>query len=486
MIPNVGYNDKTFFGSGLNALTRFDGKYLKDADGLVSGYFITPLKNGKSILTEYKNGLLKSASLNINGITRQKTYSYNADGKLLNVKQDGEDVFVKDCGYVDSDTISYYETINGGKIEIGYNSKHQKIASVIKPKLLRSIFIDLGNKFIEKRYKITNAETDGQHFWVYPSKNPNNDPYDLDMDFLKKLERDKTTGSTTVTTIEMKNTTKLVEKDKDGKIISIVRTAFNDKARPTWIKETDAVGNILFERKITYAKDNETMLNEFIYDAKTKALPYYQETTYYKGKYVLISRLYDADKKLQATHHNTYSDFGKVLKSEVRNAKGKVLERETFKYDKNQNLIFSHYTGTDKDSILEGYYRYQNGRITYEKEIYENTIEETHYDRFFNPKRFTIKDLNGKLIKAYVHTYKNGNLKKTECQNSEGKVFFNIYHKIREFGDAKIHDKVFKDPNGKFLFLEEITYKSNDVNYAYYDINGDSIPAYDYLKYINY
>lgn len=486
MIKNVGYNDKiNFCARGLNALNHFEGKYLKDSDGLVTGYFISPLKNGKNLLTEYKNGLLKSASLNKNGVISKKSYSYTADGKLINVKQNGEDIFVKDCGYVDSDTISYYETINDGKIELGYNSKNQKIAAVIKPKLLRSIFVRIGNTIREMRYKITNAETDGHHFFVYPCKNPKDDLYELETDLFKRIERNKATGSTTITTVEMKNTTKLVEKDKNGNIVSIVRTAFNKKTQPIWIIETDANENRLFERKINYDKNGDK-IKEIFYDAKSQAVPYYQYRTYYKGEYILSSKLFDEDMKLQAVQHNTYNDYDKLVKSEIFNEKGKMLECETFKYDKNQNLLSSHYIGSDNDGLLEGYYRYKNGKPIYEKERYADCIEETVYNSDSNPIEYTIRDLKGKLIKSFKHTYNNGKLKKTECMDSSGNLYFTISHFIKQSDENKIHTKIFKDSNGKFIVKEKITYTDTDTKYDYYNKNGKAVPLSDYAQYIDY
>lgn len=491
MIQQVGYNinshnNISFKGKGLNLATNFDGKYLKDLDGEpVSGYFIKTLKSGKNFFAEYKNGLLRKAGVSSNGKTNIRNYSYNADGKLIKVEKNEEDVFIKDCGYIDSDIISYYETINHGKIELGYNSNNQKIAAIIKPKLLHSIFTYVGNSVQEMRYKITNAETDGYNFWVRRTPGKQNDDNIIDTDLLKKIVKNKQTGNITITSIKMKNTTELVEKDKNGKVLSVVRTAFNKDAKPVWIRETDGEENLLFERKVSY-NQNGNIKTDMIYDAKSLELPYYKEITYNANEQIAKEKLYNEEKILQVIHENTYNDAGKLVKAEIYNPKGKILEREVFKYNKDADLIFSHYIGTDKEDLLEGYYKYENNKIKYELEKYDESIEESFYDENNNLEKFIIKDTNNIVQKSYIHTHKNNVLTNTVCKDGEGNIFCTIEHEITKLPDKKIHTKIFRDKNNNFIVREQITYTDEDELYAYFDKNGKSVPSFYYLKYLNY
>ena len=482
MIQKIATINHNFY-KGLSANTYFDGKFLKRGEDLVSGLFMTKLKSGKNLFAKYENGLLKTVRLNSGGKKIHKTYHYNQEGKLLKVIKNGDEVFNKNCGYVESDTISFYEVTNKG-IELGYNSEGEKITAVIKPKYLRSLFTRVNNVVQEMRYRITNITSDAHNWYITQGKDPNNTGNQIETEFIKKFVRNKTNGNLEITSIPKKNITHIVEKDKDGRILSTVKTIFNKNEQPIWVKELDANGKLIFERKITY-NDDANKMAELIYDSRQE-IPFYKYTAFSPDELILQSKLFDKNKNLMSVHENIFDNSGRITESKISDAKGNILEKEVFKRDKNGVLISSHYVGADADGLLEGYYIYKNGIVIKEKERFSDFIEDSLYGVNKKLLEYKVSDTKGNLLKIFNHMYSaKGNLKKTIRKDANGDILYTINHKRITKKDKYIQERIFKDKNDKFIIKERVTYNQKDIQYSYFDEQNKLASPKNFLKYLN-
>lgn len=486
MIFPIGYNDRLRKNSNPSFKAignfKFSGKILLDGKERVTRTFIVPLKSGKRLFVEYKNGLLRKSNYGDNNEIITKKYFYTADEKLIRVEQDGEDVFTKDCGYVDSDIISYYESINGGKIELGYDTSGRKISAVVKPKLTQSLFTYLGNTISEMRYKITNAEIYKDGMFIYPGESGK---YELESKFIKRLDRNLDNGNISVTTYNGYNKTTTIEKDKKGNIVSTYHIWLDKTQKPIRSRKFDANENLIFDKETTY-DDNGLKINDIIYDKLEGE--FYKDITYDKNGNIIMSKISDMDKNVYTTIKNSYNENGDLSRTVNLDAKGKVVEEENFIYDKNGEISESHYKGycTDSDDILEGHYYYKNGIKNKEIEILKDNIEESYYNDKGKIIKYVIKDKNNNILRTYSQTYYNkyNKIKKTTLTDSNDNIVYYIDHSYKYKGDDLAHTKIFRKANGEFIFKEIIINSDNNVEHIYLDKQNKIVNPQKYAQYI--
>ena len=489
MILPIGYSigqrnnyNNTFTGYSAFKNMQFHGKLLYDGEDRVTQLFMFPLKSKKMIFMDYKDGLLRRAGLTVDGKTSVKKYQYTADNKLINVQKDGFDIFTKDCGYVDSDAISYYDSINNGAIELGYDTSGKKVTAVIKPKLVKSFFTYIGNTINEMRYKITNVEVvEGDSWRIYPGEAGN---YEIESKFEKRLSRNLQNGHVTVTTYDKNNITTMIEKDKSGKIVSTVKTRFNKAEKPVWSIETDADGVMTFEKYTSYdAAGNK--INDRIY-CKADG-DFIKDITYDANGNVIQTKICDLEGNVYSTIKNTYDENGKLLNTKNFDKNGKITENEDYVYDKRGNLIESHYqgSGTELDDLQEANYYYKKGKVVKEIERYVDSVTESYYNKRGKIERYIVKDLVSGKEYVYLHKYgKNGRISLTTKTDDKGNVLFSIDHSFKTNNIGVAHTKVYKNPNGEFIVrvVSFITDKGSKT--LYQDAEGHIIDPTPYLKYI--
>lgn len=486
MIQPIGYridqrNNSRVSFSGLGNY-QFYGKVLYNGKEKVTQIFMFPLKSKKMLFMDYKDGLLRRAGLTVDGKTSVKKYQYTADNKLINVQKDGYDVFTKDCGYVDSDAISYYDSINNGAIELGYDSAGKKIAAVIKPKLIKSIFNYIDNTINEMRYKITNVEViDGDSWRIYPGESGN---YEIESKFSKRLSKNLQNGHVTVTTYDHNNTATVIEKDKAGNIVSTIKTQFNKLEKPIWSVETDANGVMVFEKYTSYDPAGNK-INDKIY-CKSEG-DFIKDHTYDIDGNIIQTKITDLEGNVYSTVQNTYNQDGKLLNTKNIGANGNIFEKEEYIYDKKGNLAESHYIGSGSElyDLQEGHYYYAKEKLVKEIEHYIGSVEESYYNKSGKLEKFVVKDLKTKTEYAYLHKYnRNGKLLNTTKVDGNGNVIFTMDHSFKTTGIGEAHTKIYKNPNGEFVIKEVIITTENGTKSIYQDAEGHIIDPTPYLEYI--
>ena len=489
MIQPIGYNisqrsnyNTSFTGYPVFKDLQFNGKVLCDGKERVSRIFMMPLNSGKRLFLDYKDGLLRRSGLTEDGLTGVKKYQYTANDKLINVEKDGYDVFTKDCGYVDSSEIAYYESINRGVIELGYDISGRKITTVVKPKLIKSFFTYIENTINEMRYKITNVEVvEGNTWRIYPGEKGN---FEIESKFSKRLSRNLHNGNMQITTYDGNNTTTTVEKDKFGDIISTIKTQYNKEEKPIWVIETDKYGNMIFQKYTNY-DDAGNKISEKIFNKADG--DFIKDITYDKNGKITMTQISDPNGNVYGTVKNTYNDFGNIINTKNIDANGTVTENEDFIYDKHGKLLESHYTGSgnEPEDIQEGDYYYKNGKIYKEIERFIDSIEESYCNKQGKLEKFNVKDSLGNLINSYTHKYNRaGKLKHTIKTDRNNNIVFTIDHsfKTKDIGEA--HTKIYNDPNGNFVIREVIITTETGTKSIYLDNEGKIINPAPYLNYI--
>ncbi len=459
---------------------KYHGKILYDGQDRVTQAFMMPLKSGKRLFLDYKNGLLKRAGISGKDESWVKKYFYTGDEKLIRVEKDGVDIFTKDCGYIDSDTISYYESINNGAIEIGYDTSGKKATAVVKPKLVKSFFTYIGNTINEMRYKITNVEVlDGNSWRIYPGEAGN---YEIESKFAKRISKNLQNGHTTITTYDKNNMTTMIEKDKTGKLVSVIKTKFNKAEKPIWTAEFDKNGIKIFEKNTSY-DDAGNKIHDKIYNKAEGE--FIKDITYDKIGNITETQVSDTSGNIYSTIKNKYNANGDIINTKNINSNGAVTEEENFIYDKNNKLLESHYkgSGTDDDDILEGHYYYKNGVISKEIEHFNSGIEESYY-RKGKIVKYVLKDTKGNVQKIFTQKYKAGKIKTTTRTDGDNNIVYTIDHSYKYNDQGEAHTKIFKKPNGEFIVREVIITTGNGVNSIFQNKEGEIINPAPYLQYI--
>lgn len=478
---------------------HYSGKILKQGNKFYTGSFFKPLKSGKSLCLDYKNGLLRKAVLSNseNGI---KTYNYDNNKRLINVKQNGKDIFVKNIENKMGLNFRQTEIINDSIYKI-YDENKQLIISRIMPKAITSSFIRFYNPktqsdiIKEERFFISNLVCDDGNYYLKPDTGSSSMPK---LEWIKSVYKDLKNKHTCVMD---KHDNRIITtlKDKDGEILAKSDTLLDENNIPVWDhisggdelsidmkyfnsgdknsrlmsiiktkktkaafeKEFDANKNVIRERKIECGKDGSiTQIN--IFERKFDKNNLMTEEKKFKET--------DSGKKLIYTVKKEYNAQKLPIKEEFYNAKDELESSEYYVYDKSGKLRVSgyHEYGEFPESGYE--VRDRNGVLRKRSKLYDGEISEEHYDKNSLYIKKIKKDEESGIIYKYDYLYDSD--KKNKIKTVKRDENDNIVLTAEFFNESDKKTIVYKGEKGELLLKEFIKQDENGYNHYYTNSEG--------------
>lgn len=449
---------------------KYGGKYLFRGAKKYSGTFITGLNSGKQVGLCYQNGLLKTASFG----PIKKTYTYDDYDRLVNVKNNNHDVFVKEIKHNIGLEYTRQENINN-VIGRTFDASNRLIQYVISPKLIFGFIKHHENFSVDTRYFLNQANYLGQgHIQL---KHLQGDPI-LNNGVIDKTIIRSNNGGISIISSEGRYY-KGSYKTPNGIFGAELNYVVDKNGNPIWTKINDVNNKWFYDKKVSY-DDFGHKIREIHSESGGK---WFIENTFdSKENIVLTRRLSNTGETVQTTKYK-YNKENLLEKESVYNKNNQLVEQTVNKYHKNNSLKSVEITYFDSLGKYKNLYEYdENNKLLKFSEIYDDIKCETYYDDNDLPVTFIEKDGKGKI--KYTKEYINNGIDclKTIVKDSKGNIKYQIEHLKKIKKDIMKNINIFKSPDNKLIGKEFIVHNDEKgrTNFIYTDANGKRI-KYDTL-----
>lgn len=450
--------------NSLDELFKYDGRYLLKGAKKYSGTFFTKLKSGKKLCLNYEKGLLKTASSPFN----LKSYEYNSQNDLINVKLNNNDVFVKEIKHNIGLEYTRQETINN-VIGRTYDSEGKLLRYAVSPKLIFGFVRRLGDIIIDTRYFLNEAKYLG---------NGRIQLKHLEGDFIlnngvidKTIIKNRKSGLVSVISSDGKNYKGVC---KNGQFGAELNYVVDKNGNPIWTRVKDINGKWIYDKKVQY-DDFKHKMREIFSESDGK---WFTENTFdIKGNVVLSRKLNHSGETIQKTKYK-YNRKNLLEKESVYNKNNQLVEQTINKYYPNDSLKFSTVLYFDNLGSYKNIYEYDKDKNLLKfSEIYDDLKYETFYDENEMAIRFVEKDNNNKV--KYTKEYINDDVDcvKTIVKDAEYKVKYQIEHLRKIKKDIFKNINIFKTPDDKLIGKEFIIHnnQTEQTTCIYTDSQGKRI-----------
>lgn len=455
--------------NSIDKALKFDGKILKKDGKKYTGNFFIRLGSNKTAGLKYEKGLLKFSSFHNSEETEFKTYFYNKQNKLINIKKNNKDVFVKNIKHNIGLSYTRDEVINH-KISKTFDSKNRLIKYVVSPKLIFGFIKYLDNLSIETRYFLNQARYtgDGHILLKYNYGDPilNNGIID------KTIIRMKN-GAKTIISGEQNNLKGQYINSQGKRGISI-HYLNDDEGNPLWTRVLNSENKPLYDKKVSY--DNfKNKKREIFSDYNGSS---FTENLFdQKGNIAVSRRLNSEAKEIQRVEYK-YNEKNLIVEERTFNRDKKLIERTRKTYYSNNKVRVCETTYYDNLGSYKNIYEYDlKGKLKKLTEIYNNEDLkfETYYDRNENEKLYIEKDLNDNIISIKKYVNKKHDKIKTIVRNGKNKERYHIEHVNSIKDDVMESTNVYKTPSNKLLGKEIIRHnnKTEMTEYIYLNSEGE-------------
>ena len=467
----------------------FKDKFLKLNERNYSGTISGILSSGKNICFDFKNGLLQNASYILNGQKVNKEYSYNDKNNLINVKNNGGDVFVKRITNKIGLNFLRIETINENIHKFfdkeGVLIESNNLSKAISSKFFRQYEKTLGTDLlIEERSKITNLikGDDGNYYLQGNSSQSSIVP---NFQWIKTIFRNPKMNFSIVYD---KNDNKINGKIKDinGDTLGRINAVLNKNDIPIWCQAS--IGDeMIFDLKSSYSDKNALerdlsittqngtkKVDDKVYDEHGNIIS--ERITNHNPENEAFNTTYYYERKFDNDKHLLEEKEYEIINGE------KVLKQVNFNvYDKRGNLRVEGCKDCNDMIAYEYNILDKNGILRKRATIYDDgeSIEE-HYNKERIHTKWISKDKNGKVKFKYDYIYGEDKEQpiKTIKKDGNNKILFTIEHSYTK--NKEIQKYI--DTKGN-LIGKQIKHKHsiNDVNYYYTNAQGRRC-TYEYLS----
>ena len=456
--------------NSLDKSFKYDGKILLKGARKYTGNFFTTLDSGKKLFLDYEKGLLKSASSgNFNNI-RLRTYEYDKNGRLINVKKDGKDVFVKEIKHNIGLEYTREEKINDviGKT---FDVSGRLIKYVVSPKLIFGFIKYFDNISVDTRYFLNQANYTGagriQLRYLQGDPILNNGVVD------KTIIRDLKHGGMSVIVQDGHNF-KGIYTDAAGQTRAELNYLVDKNGNPIWTRIKGDNNQWSYDKKTMY--DNYgNKIREIFSECDGK---WFTENTFdNKGNIIQSRRLGASGKNIQTSKY-VYNKDNLLIKESVYNQNDKLIEQTINSYYPNKSLKISLITYYDSLGSYKNIYEYdKNNNLIKFSEIYEDVKMETFYDKNDLITKYVEKDSkdNVKFTKDYIND-ESGCIK-TIVKDAKGTEIYHIEHLKQTLKDIFKSINIFKTPGNKLIGKEFIIHNDDigETKYFYTNQNGKRV-----------
>lgn len=450
---------------------KYDGRYLLKGAKKYSGTFFTKLKSGKELCLNYEKGLLKTASSPFN----LKSYEYDSQNNLINVKLNNKDIFVKEIKHNIGLEYTRQETING-VIGRTFDGAGKLLRYAVSPKLIFGFIKYIGDISIDTRYFLNQAKYLGdgriQLKYLHGDFILNNGVID------KTIVKNHKNGLVSVVSQDGKNYKGVCRNGRFGAEINYIT---DKNGNPVWTRINDVNNKWSYDKKVHY-DDFGHKIREIFTENDGK---WFTENTFdIKGNVVLERRLNSSGKTIQTTKYK-YNESNLLVKESVYNQKGRLVEETINKYYPNNVLKRTQITYFDSLGKYKNLYEYnEDSKLIKFSEIYDDLKLETFYDGNDMPVKFVEKRENDKI--KYIKEYINDDVDclKTIVKDSDGIMKYRIEHSKKIKKDTLKNINIFKTPDDKLIGKEFIIHnnKTGQTNFIYTNQQGKRIKYNDLCK----
>ena len=456
--------------NSINKALKYDGKYLLHGAKKYSGSFFAKQNSGKQLCLYYEKGLLKTAHSGVD----KKTYTYDDYDRLINVKKNDKDVFVKEIKHNIGLEYTRQENINNiiGKT---FDASNRLIQYVVSPKLIFGFIKHHENFSVDTRYFLNQANYLGQG--RIQLKHLQGDPI-LNNGVIDKTIIRGNNGGISIISAEG-HYYKGSYKTPNGIFGAELNYVVDKNGNPIWTKINDINNKWSYDKKVFY-DDFRHKIREIHSESGGK---WFIENTFdSKENIVLTRRLSNTGETVQTTKYK-YNENNLLEKESVYNKKNQLIEQTVNKYYKNNLLKSSTVTYFDSLGSYKNVYEYDmNNKLLKFSEIYDGLKYETFYDDNDCIIKFIEKD--GKNKVKYIKEYINKDFEciKTIVKNGQNQVKYQIEHLKKIKKDIMKNINIFKTPDDKLIGKEFIIHnnKTGQTNYIYTDSQSKRI-KYDTL-----
>jgi len=449
---------------------KYDGKILLKGAKRYSGTFFTKTENGSQLCLSYKNGLLRSASKTNGNILNQHIYEYDSGENLINVKNNGKDVFVKEIKHNIGLYYTRQETING-VIGRTFNQAGKLIRYAISPKLLFGFIKYTDDMSIETRYFLNQAEYLGKG--RIQLKNLQGD-FILNNGVVDKIIiRNSKNGAISVINSDGNNYTGTF-KSANGNFSASMNYIVDKKGNPIWVQASDSANKWCYDKKVFY-DDFGHKLREISSECNGK---WFIENTFDGYGNVILSRRLNKSGKIIQTTKSTFNEDNLLVKESVYNQKNKLVEKTINKYYPDKSIKSREITYYDSLGMYKNLSEYdENKHLIKFSEIYDDFKTETFYDENDCIIKFVEKDTNNNIKSSKQYINKDGECIKTIVKDGFGNERYHIDHLIKNKGYVLKNINVFLSPDNRLIGKEFIIHnnESGFTKFIYTNQNGKRI-----------
>lgn len=488
---------------------HYCGKILKQGNNYYTGSFFKNLKSGKNLCLNYENGLLKNAVIS-NGEISSKSYDYDNNKRLINVKNNGKDVFVKVIRNKLGLKFRRTETINDNIYRV-YDKDNNLLYNRILTKSLTSNFFRFFSKDLktdvvkEDRYFITNLVqgANGNYYLKIDKGCPVEPDYEW---FRTAYKIPKLKHYFIIDRDENKLSGRLI--DGKGNIIANTSTLLDRSNRPMW-EQISGRNGLSLDFKSMYSEDGAieremSVLNSKHYNTAV-------EKTFDEHRNIIKERCIERDndgnirdifeferkfdendlmieeikyKKQNRVNvllyklKNEYNSKQLLIKSEYYNSKDELLSAEYNMYDDLGNLRLSGYKNYEK-GIESGYDVYdKSGNLRKRVVFYKGESVEELYDKNGFNTKLIVKNADRKIKYKYKHFYDESSGKRVLTEKTDWNK--KLLYKTEYFYKGEKEIRVYKDADGRLLGKQFIYVLDDDYNYIYTNAKGKRC-SFEYL-----
>ncbi len=449
---------------------KYDGKILLKGAKKYTGNFFVTLDSGKKLCLDYEKGFLKKAFCFVGNDKFIKAYEYDENERLINVKKDDKDIFVKTIKHKLGLEYTRNENINN-IISRTFDSSNRLIKYVVSPKLIFGFIKYFGDISIDTRYFLNEAKYLGNG--CIRLKHLQGDPILNNGVIDKTIVRKTRDDGVLVLTADGKCQRGLY-KGGNEQFDAELNYFFDEKGNPIWTHITGKNNKWSYDKK-TFYDDLGNKKREIFSECNGN---WFTENTFDdKGNVILERRLNASGETIQRTVYK-YNDKNLVENESVYDKNNKLAEQTDYEYHPNnsQKSVKTTYFNIFGSCVNLSEYD-ANSKLIKFTEIYDDSKLETFYDSNDLLIKYVTKDRKGRIKK--INEYINDGIDciKTLAKDPTGHIIYQIEHlKSLKKGMMK-NINIFKTPEGELIGKEFIIHndKTKDVNCIYVNRQGKRV-----------
>ena len=446
---------------------KYANKILKAGRKKFCGSVCKQTASGKSVSLEYKEGLLKLATLSDHMRTSTKEYIYNNQNQLVNVLKNNKPVFEKIIKHNIGINYTRTEIINN-EVARTFDEQNRIIDYRVAPKLIFGSISYNGKNRIDTRYFLNQASYEGNG--IIKLRTNDGDPI-LDNGVLdKKIIKDLDTGIQIV----IKGDEKTLNTTLNTGNYTIKNEIFTDNnGRPLWQRLLDKNGESYFDQKNFYTPEGHKY-KEIYSQAGGK---WYIENLFDTNGNIIQERKISSSGETIQTTKSKFNEDNKCTEQTTYDKNNNIVDLSRYIYDKKGNLRCEYTKTPEKSGYSETYNIYDTkGNIIKTGENFNGYKVEVLYDKNGFERKYIVKDKKGiLLIKEYINN-EEGKIK-TIVKNKNKKIKYIIEHSSHKRGEIMTDINVYKSAKGKVLGTEKLKHNNytGKSDFEYFDKDNKKI-----------